>query len=67
MHHAGSRLRIKKKLFFLNKVYSEREKERESERGRGKERGRERISSRFHTVSAEPSVGLELMNCEIMT
>ena len=35
--------------------------------GRGKERGRERIPSRLQTVSPEPNVGLEPMNCEIMT
>ena len=42
-------------------------KNREGERaqaGKGKrERERERISSRLHTVSAEPDVGLELTNC----
>ena len=27
---------------------------------------RERIASRFHTVSTEPDVGLDLMNSEIM-
>ena len=31
------------------------------------ERERERIPSRLCTVSAEPNMGLELMNCEIMT
>ena len=36
-------------------------------RERQRERGRERIPSRFHTVSAEPDAGLELMNCQIMT
>ena len=40
---------------------------REREWGRGRERGRERIPSRFHAVSAEPNVGLELTNREIMT
>ena len=35
--------------------------------GRDRERGRERISNRLSTVSAKPSVGLKLMNCEIMT
>ena len=35
--------------------------------GRGRERGRKRIPSRLHTISAEPNVGLDLMNCEIMT
>ena len=40
------------------------------ERGRGGEgqRGRvERITSRLHAVNEEPTVGLELMHCEIMT
>ena len=41
----------------------------ESERGRGRERerGRERIPSRPRPVSAEPDVGLELTNCEIVS
>ena len=43
----------------------ERVKERESERER--ERERENTPSRLHTVSAEPNMGLELMNHEIMT
>ena len=42
-------------------VYFEKERERQ------RETGRERIPSRFHTVSTEPEVGLELTNCEIMT
>ena len=33
----------------------------------GSERKGERISSRLLTVSKEPDVGLEPMNCEIMT
>ena len=33
---------------------------------RGAERGTERIPSRLSTVSAEPDVGLELTNREIM-
>ena len=37
------------------------------ERGRGREGERERIPSRLRAVSAEPNVGLDLMNCEIMT
>ena len=43
--------------------------EREHEQGRGREggRGRERIPSRLHAVNAEPNVGLELMNHEILT
>ena len=35
--------------------------------GAERERGRERIQSRFHAVSAEPDVGLDLTNPEIMT
>ena len=35
--------------------------------GRGRERGREGIPSKLCTISAEPKVGLELMNREIMT
>ena len=43
----------------------ERERERDHERERGRERGKQRIPSRLHTVSAEPDVGLSLMNLEI--
>ena len=42
-------------------------RERERAQGRARERGKERIPSRLHTVSAEPSAGLELTNSEIMT
>ena len=35
--------------------------------GEGAERGRERIPSKLHTVSAEPDVGHEPTNHEIMT
>ena len=44
-------------------------RERETERaGEGqRERERERIPSRLCIVSAEPDVGLELTNCEIVT
>ena len=38
-----------------------------AERERERERGRQRIPSRFHTVSAEPDVGLDLMNQAVMT
>ena len=34
--------------------------------GGGRERERKRIPSRLHTVSAEPHMGLELVNYEIM-
>ena len=43
------------------------EREQAHEQGRGRERGRERIPSKLHAVSAEPDVGLDLTNCEIMT
>ena len=50
-------------------VYFERERKSKhtSRVGAERERGRERISSRLHTISMEPDVGLKLMNCEIMT
>ena len=32
-----------------------------------REKGRKGIPSRFHTVSAQSNIGLELTNCEIMT
>ena len=36
--------------------------------GKGVEREeRERIPSRFHAISTEPNVGLDLSNCEIVT
>ena len=37
------------------------------EREHGIEKGRQRIPSRLCTISAEPDVGLELRNHEIMT
>ena len=40
---------------------------RENERERERERERDRESQADCTVSAEPDVGLELTNCEIMT
>ena len=49
----------------LFKIYFERERERAEERQRDRDRGR--IPSRLHTVSAEPDVGLELMNHELKT
>ena len=39
----------------------------ERERERKRERERERIPSRLRAFSAEPNVGLELTNHEIMT
>ena len=50
-------------VLFLMFIYLEREGERTQ--GRGRER--ERIPRRLHTVSADPNMGLELMNREIMT
>ena len=50
-------------LFLFKFIYFKREKEGQRER----ERERERILSRLHTVSTEPSVGLEPTNHEIMT
>ena len=47
-----------------------RERERERESGGGAEREGDTESetgSRLWAVSTEPDVGLELMNCEIMT
>ena len=44
-----------------------REREREKEQRKGREREEERILSRLCTVSAEPNMGLEPTNCEIMT
>ena len=52
-------------------IYFERERERGRERtskgGAEREKEKERILSRLHTVNAEPEVGLELTNHEIMT
>ena len=45
----------------------ERERERASRGGAERERGRERIPSRLHTVCAEPNMGFELMNHEVVT
>ena len=56
--------------FFLCSLFSylerERERERENESSGETERKRERIPSRFHTISTEPNLGLELTNREIM-
>ena len=58
-------------LLFLRLFIFEREGEREGEgacaRGRSRKRGKERISSRLRAVSAEPDMGLELPNQEIVT
>ena len=51
--------------FFLSLfIYLRRES---TSRGGQRESGRERIPSRFHTVSADPDVGLSPTNWEIMT
>ena len=50
---------------YLFKVYFEREREREQ--GRGRRREREKIPSRLCSVSAEPNMGLNPRNHEIMT
>ena len=50
-------------LFFLSLFFIYFEREWEG----GAEREEERIPSRFHTISSEPEVGLELRNHEIMT
>ena len=47
-------------------TYFEREIE-STHKWAGEERRRGRISSRLHTISAEPDAGLELKNHEIMT
>ena len=56
-------------LHFFFKFYSFilREREKEREREHKKETGRDRIPSRFRAVSAEPDMGLDLTNCQIMT
>ena len=56
-----------KDFFMLVYIFRERERKREREGGRGTEREKERSPSKLHTVSAEPDVGLNPTNCEIMT
>ena len=58
-------------IFFLS-LFLDFEREREREQGRGREKGGERerereAESRLLTVSAEPHVGLEPTDHEIMT
>ena len=49
-------------------ILSKRERKRESDWGEGqRERERERILSKIHTISTEPSMGLGLKNCKILT
>ena len=50
-------------VLFLMCIYLERE----GERAQGRGRERERIPRRLHTLSADPNMGLELLNREIMT
>ena len=50
---------------FFN-IYFEKERER-AQAGVCRERGRQRSQSRLRAVSAEPYVGLELTNRDIMT
>ena len=54
-------------LNFLNLFLREKARERAREQGRNRERGRKRIQSGLRSESGEPHVGLELINCEIMT
>ena len=55
-------------FFYSLFIYFEREKEEDSmcEQGRGREET-ERIPNRLHAVSAEPDLGLDPTNREIMT
>ena len=48
-------------------IYFERDGDSTSRGGAERERERERILSSFHTASAEPDAGVELMKLEIMT
>ena len=57
----------RKTLKFLNVYLFGRERENVHTRAGEGQREGERIPSRIHTASAEPVVGLEPMNCEIMT
>ena len=50
----------------VEKVYFEREREGERSHEGGAEGGRDRIPSRLLTARAEPNLGLELTNREIM-
>ena len=54
--------------FFLILFFFERKRERECIYAcREGQREKERIPNRFCTVSGEPHMGFELMNCKIMT
>ena len=58
-------------FFYVYLFLREGERETECELGRGRERGRQNLKqapgSQLPAVSTEPEVGLEPMNCEIMT
>ena len=55
-------------FFFSLFIYFERERASGGEGWQREREGeRDRIPSRLHTVSAEPDIGPELMNHEIMT
>ena len=54
-------------LKFIERARESTEGGAERERERKRQRDRERIPSRLYNVSTEPDVGLEPMNCEIMT
>ena len=60
-----------KNLFFKFNYLFERERESvrlSAQVGEGREKERQNLNhNRIHAISAEPHVGLELMNCEIMT
>ena len=54
--------------FFLSLfIYFEREERESISRGRAEKEGGERIPRRLHTTRVEPNVGLEFINCEIVT
>ena len=57
---------VRNNLFFFLFVYLVL-RERASKQEWGRERERERIPSRLCTVSAEPDLGPELTNHEVMT
>ena len=52
---------------FLVYLFILRERDRKYGRGRERQRERERIPSRLCAVSAEPDVGLDPTNHEVMT
>ena len=61
-----------KKCLFIYVFLRERETDRDTERervweGQRERERRERISSRLRTISADPNMGLRLINLEIMT